>query len=52
MSKSFNVRADDIMELKMKSLTGRSYLSSSDVQRLFASLLDNAYDNSKGKKVI
>ena len=52
MSRQFYLRADDMMELKMKSLTGRSYLNQSDVQKLFAALLDNAYESSKGKKII
>ena len=52
MSRSLSLRADDDMERKMQSITGRSYLSQSDVQRLFAAPLDNAYESSKGKKII
>jgi len=45
--KNFNYKYDETMELIIKSLTNKSYLTSKDIQGLMDTLLRNAYAKSR-----
>jgi hypothetical protein len=45
--KNFNYKYDETMELIIKSLTNKSYLTSRDIQILMDTLLRNAYAKSR-----
>lgn len=49
---SFTYRVNELRQVKLNSLTGKSYLNTQDVQRVVDALIDNAYERSKGKKII
>jgi len=52
MKKKVNFEYDTSTELIMKSLLGKSYLSSKDINTLFNTLLQNAYDPRRSKSII
>lgn len=45
--KNFNYKYDETMELIIKSLTGKSYLTSKDLQTAIDTLFRNAYAKSR-----
>jgi len=49
--KKFNYEYDIGSEAIIKSLLGKSYVTSKDIQRLFDILLRKTYETSKGKEV-
>ena len=52
MKKKVTFEYDTSTELTMKSLLGKSYLSPKDINTLFNTLLQNAYDPRKPKSII
>lgn len=47
--KRFTFEADELMFMKLQSLTGKSFLSPSDIQKLIGSIIEKTYENQKGK---
>lgn len=47
----FTFVADELMQLKLKSLTGSNFLKNNDFQRLMTILINQTYDKSNGKKI-
>ena len=52
MKKKVTFEYDTSTELIMKSLLGKSYLSPKDINTLFNTLLQNAYDPRRSKSII
>jgi hypothetical protein len=47
--KRFSFEADEVLYMKLQALTGKSFISPSDVQRIIGSIIEKTYENSKGK---
>ena len=47
--KRFTFEADEVLYMKLKALTGKSFISPSDIQRIIGSIIEKTYENSKGK---
>ena len=50
--KRFSFEYDASKELILRSLCGKSNLSTKDLQNLFTTLIHKAYENYKGKAII
>ncbi len=50
--KRFSFEYDTSKELILKSLCGKSNISTKDLQHLFTTLVHKAYENHKGKAII
>ena len=50
--KRFSFEYDTSKELIIRSLCGKSNISSNDLQKLFIALIHKAYETNKGKAVI
>ena len=47
--KRFSFEADEVLYMKLQALTGKSFISPSDIQRIIGSIIEKTYENSKGK---
>jgi hypothetical protein len=47
--KRFTFEADEVLYMKLQALTGKSFISPSDIQRIIGSIIEKTYENSKGK---
>jgi hypothetical protein len=47
--KRFSFEADEVLYMKLQALTGKSFISPSDVQKIIGSIIEKTYENSKGK---
>lgn len=52
MKHKFSFEYDESTKKIIQSLCGKSYLTPKDIQRLFLTLLINAYDPKKSKRII
>ena len=50
--KNIQFKLDEITEVKLKSLSGKTQLNTNDYQRIIQSLIDKSYEGSNGKKII
>ena len=48
--KKFYLEVDEVMELKMKSLASKSFITNKDVEKIVYALVDRAYHDTKGWK--
>tara|TARA_B100002019_G_C21268387_1_gene600728 strand:- start:62 stop:232 length:171 start_codon:yes stop_codon:yes gene_type:complete len=49
--RKFYLEVDEVMEVKMKALAGKSYITNKDVEKIIAALVDRTYHDSKGWKL-
>lgn len=47
--KRFTFEADEVLYMKLQALTGKSFISPSDIQKIIGSIIEKTYENSKGK---
>ena len=47
--KRFSFEADEVLYMKLQALTGKRFISPSDIQRIIGSIIEKTYENSKGK---
>jgi len=50
--KNIQFKVDEILEVKLKSLSGKTQLTSNDYQRIIQSLIERSFEGSNGKKII
>ena len=48
--RKFYLDIDEVMELKMKSLASKSFLTNKDVEKIVYALVDRTYHDTKGWK--
>ncbi len=51
-TKRIQVIIDEILDVKLKSLSGKTQLNTNDYQRIIQSLIERSYEGSNGKKII
>ena len=49
--KKFYFEVDEIMEIKLKSLIGKSYITSKDIEKIFYALVEQTYNDNAGRKL-
>ena len=47
----FNVEVDELMEVRIKSLLGKSYINTKDVEAVLTTLVENTYNTNAGKRL-
>ena len=50
--KNIQFKVDEILEVKLKSLSGKNQLNTNDYQRIIQSLIERSFEGSNGKKII
>jgi hypothetical protein len=49
--KRFSFEANELEDIKLKTLIGKNSYNQNDITKCFSLLIDDAYANSKGKKI-
>ena len=50
--KNIQLKVDEILDVKLKSLSGKKQLNTNDYQRIIQSLIERSFEGSNGKKII